>query len=435
MKGNMNAIPTKWSSTLGRYRVYTNAVALMLSAAGSGILGIIYWYFAAHLTSQTSVGRSAAEIAAVTLLATLSQMSFGSVFQRYLPGAGDKARGLVSRAYAICTGLALIIAISYLSLGLAKRFFSPSPRWDAIFVVTVILYTIFALQDSVLISLRVSRWVAVENNLFGVAKLLLLLPFAAYAEGQGIVISWTIPLIATVAVVNWYIFRRRLPDHLQTTTIVQPLPTFAKMLSLAIPQYATSILSMFSTSVVTLIVIAQKGAVENAHYFLVAQIAVVPAIFLWNVSKLFIVEAAHEPEELGRLTRQAVNAMSALVLLSMVVGIVFAHPLLSVFGETYANRGTVLLRMLIIALPGAAVAALYAAFAWIDGRVWFLVIREGITMIIYLAFILILIGHFGINAVGYAAVITSGAEFLLFLPLTIRRIRQIPSARFAKDSP
>ena len=84
-----------------------------------------------------------------------------------------------------------------------------------------------------------------------------------------------------------------------------------------------------------------------------------------------------------------------------------------------------MLRLLLLALPGTAVAAIYIAFAWIDRRMWYLMIREGVTLLVYLSIILYFVGRVGINAVGFAAVITSGVEFLLFLPITIRRIRAI----------
>ncbi len=431
----MKTTLAKWSSRLGPNRIFTNAFALMLSVGGSGVLGILYWYFATHATTQKLVGRAAAEIAAVTLLSTLSQLSFGQVFQRYLPGAGTRAKDFVLTAYSICVGLALVIATSYTALGFANRFFEPSLEWSVLFVFTVALYTIFGLQDYVLVSLRVSRWVAVENNLFGIAKILLVVPLAAYATGQGIILSWSIPLIATVGVVNWYIFRRRLPYYFRESTRDEPLPTLKHILGLAIPQYTTTILSVFSTSVVALIVIARKGAIENAYYFLAAQIAAAPTLLLWNVSRLLIVEAAHEPDELRRLARQAVTAMSVVVVITMGFGITFAHQILSVFGATYANHGTTLLRLFLLSLPGAAVAAIYVALAWIDHRLWYVMVREGVTMIVYLSIILAFIGSVGINAAGYAAVTTSGVEFLLFLPITIRRIQAIPPSGIESISP
>ena len=115
--------------------------------------------------------------------------------------------------------------------------------------------------------------------------------------------------------------------------------------------------------------------------------------------------------------------MGAVLVVAMGVGITFAHPILSIFGSAYASQGTTLLRLLLLALPGTVVASTYAALAWIDGRVWFLMIREGGAILVYLAIVLHLINHDGINSVGYAALVTSGVELVLFLPVTVQRIR------------
>ena len=416
----------RWSDRLSNYRIFTNAFALLVSMAGSGLLGLIYWDLAAHRTSESSVGRAAGEIAAVTLLSSFAQLSYGSIFQRYLPRGGSQSRRFTLNGYIVCSSLALVLSLAYSALGFTHRFFEPSLRWTLLFVATTIVYTIFALEDAVLISLRVSRWVAVENNLFGLAKFLLLFPLAALALGQGIVFSWTLPLIATVLVVNWYIFARRLPEQMRTQTSTEALPSFRRMLSLSIPQYVTSILTMVTTSVATLIVIARLGAVANSHYFLVAQVAAAPALFLWSITRLLVVEAGHNPLALRRHVRQAVSAEVAVIVASIAFGVPLAHSILRLFGPAYADQGTTLLRLLLLALPGTAIAALYAAFAWIDGRLWYLMVREGVVMVVFLSIVLTFIGSRGINAVGYASLATAAAEFLVFLPIVVRRIRALP---------
>lgn len=418
----------KWSNRLAGYRIYTNAFALMISAAGSGLLGLLYWGIGAHLASQKSIGRAAGEIAAVTLLSTFAQLSFGSVFQRFLPRAAQKSRDLVVTGYATSVIAAVVIGIGYLALGFTDRFFPTTFEWSVLFIATVVFYTMFALQDSVLISLRRSRWVALENILFGVAKLALLIPLAGYELGQGVVLSWTIPLVATVIAVNWYIFRKRLPEHIRTSPISETLPSLKHMLSLSIPQFAGTVLSLFSTSIVSLIVIGKLGAVANAHYYLVAQVAITPGLFIWSISRLLIVEVSHEPQDQRRHVRQAIIAMSAVLVVGVGVGTVFARQILGIFGPAYANQGTTLLRLLLLSLPGTVVVATYAALAWIDGRVWALMVREGITLVVNLTIVLVLIRHHGINSVGYAALITSGIEFMLFLPTTLKRIRAVGSA-------
>lgn len=381
------------------------------------------------------MGRATGEIAAVTLLSSIAQLSYGSIFQRFLPSAGEKSRRFVVTGYVVCIMVAFVLAIAYVTLGYAHRFFSPSLSWSVLFIFTVVFFTIFALQDSVLISLRLSRWVAVENNSFGILKLALLLPFAAFAIGQGIIITWIIPLVLTVLVINWYIFIHRLPDYMRATALTQSLPTLRQMMSLSIPQFATTILNMFLTSVVTLIVFVRLGAATNADYFLVAQVAGAPALFLWSVSRLLVVESVHEPSEHRHHAFQAVWASVAILIVSMVIGIIFAHSIMQLFGPTYAQQGTTLLRLLLLALPGTAIAAIYSALAWIDGRVWYLMYRQIAVTIPFLTIVLVFIRRDGIDTVGYADVTMSGLEFLVFLPVTIRRLKSMPKKTVDNSAP
>jgi O-antigen/teichoic acid export membrane protein len=371
-----------------------------------------------------SVGRAAGEIAAITLLSTLSQLSFGPVFQRFLPRAGDASANMVLTGYFASAGTAILISVAYVAFGFADRFFQPSTRWALLFVVTVVFYTVFALQDAVLISLRAARWVAAENILFGVAKLALLVSLASYALGQGIVITWTIPIVATILCVNVYIFTSRIPRHVRDASNVEPLPTLRHTLSLSIPQYAGTVLSIFSVSVISLIVIAKLGAVANAHYYLVAQVASAPSIFIWSISRLLMVEVSHEPKRQLQYIRQSILAMGIVAILGIIVGLFFTHQILGLFGSAYANQGSPLLRLMMLSLPGTVVVATYASLAWIDGRVWLLAIREGASMMFYLLVVFVMIDHQGINSVGYAALATSALELVIFLPLLIRRIRR-----------
>ena len=91
-----HALPSKrrlWAGNL-----IQNAVALMVSSGGSAVLGVIFWATAARLTTAQNVGRASAEIAAMVLLANLSQLSFTTIFDRFLPVAGDRTFRFVTHA-------------------------------------------------------------------------------------------------------------------------------------------------------------------------------------------------------------------------------------------------------------------------------------------------------------------------------------------------
>src|ERR1035437_2002066 len=82
-------------------RLVQNPIALMISSGGTAVIGVIFWVVAAHLASTAAVGRTTAEIAATLLLANLAQLSYGSIFERFLPVAGRFTRDFVTRAYVL----------------------------------------------------------------------------------------------------------------------------------------------------------------------------------------------------------------------------------------------------------------------------------------------------------------------------------------------
>ena len=175
------------------------------------MFGVAFWGVAAHRVSPTVVGRMSAEIAVMMLLATLAQLGFDSTFERFIPIAGDQTRKFITRAYTICILVALGLAFGYVSLGFGNRMIPSSFGWRALFVFMTALWTVFALQDSVLIGLRDSRWVPVKNIIYSVVKLAIIPLTLIISHGQGIFIAWTAPVLLLVLIVNWYLLRRRIP--------------------------------------------------------------------------------------------------------------------------------------------------------------------------------------------------------------------------------
>jgi O-antigen/teichoic acid export membrane protein len=407
-----------WSS-----RLVQNAVALMISSVGSAILGVAFWGTAAHLATATAVGRMSAEITAMILLATLAQLSFGTIFERFLPVAGAETKRFVLRAYVMCVTCGLVVTSIYAFSGLAHSYLPSAFVWRALFVVAVVLWTIFALQDSVLIGLRASRWVPLENILFGAMKLALLPILIATSPDQGIFLAWTIPVIVTLIAVNWYIFRKRIPEHMLKAQ-TESLPQSKELIVLAGAQYATLLYSTITPALVTLIVIQRLGAVANAHYFIPGLITGSLSVFLLSVYKSFVVEAASEPHALRHHTNMAIGTMSAVTVPSVLIGVIFAPFILRLVGSTYATHNTItLLRMLLLSLPLSAVSIFYSAFAWLDRRVWWLAVRDVISVAVFFGVLFSLIDRHGILAIGVASLVTSGLQGVFFLPISIRRYR------------
>jgi O-antigen/teichoic acid export membrane protein len=400
----------------------------MLSSGGTAVLGVVFWGIATHLASSAAIGRTSAEIAAMTLLANLAQLSFGSVFERFLPVAGELTRSFVARAYVMCVSFALVATIVYVSSGFTNRFLPSSFSWRLLFVAAVVFWTIFVLQDSVLIGLRASRWVPVENILFALAKLALLPVFLGVSASQGIFLAWSAPVALAIIGVTWYLFGTRIPEHEAMNPSSEELPSIRELVLLAGAQYTTLILSVFTTSIVTLIVIERLGAVANAYFYVPALISSGVALLLWAITRSFLVEAASEPYALRHHTNVLIGTLAAVLIPCVLVGAVFAPEFLRIFGSSYSVHGTTLLRMLLLSELLGVFSIFYTTFAWLDQRVWWTTLRQLVSVIVYFVVLLTLIGHFGILSVGIASLVSSGVQGIFFLPVSVKRYRLTSNA-------
>ncbi|MDQ2997814.1 MAG: lipopolysaccharide biosynthesis protein, partial [Chloroflexota bacterium] len=120
----------------------------------------------------------------------MAQLSLVSVITRFLPRAGRATGRLVGGAYALTLSVAALAGLLFV---LGVRLWSPalaflvaSPLFALWFVLATMAWCIFTLQDSVLAAMKQAVWVPIENTIFAVAKIALLLLFAWPAARYGI---------------------------------------------------------------------------------------------------------------------------------------------------------------------------------------------------------------------------------------------------------
>ena len=129
-------------------------------------------------------------------------------------------------------------------------------------------WVVFTLQDAALTGLRATKWIPVENLLFGVAKLALLPLFVLVIPGQGIFLAWSAPVFVAVALVTRYLFHTRIPEHESTSHGRSSLPAGKEIASVLGAQGATELVAIVSSLLMPLIVISRLGASANGHFYL-----------------------------------------------------------------------------------------------------------------------------------------------------------------------
>jgi hypothetical protein len=295
-------------------------------------------------------------------------------------------------------------------------FLGSSPFFIGWFTLTVMVWSVFVLQDSALIGLHLATWVPVENAIFATLKIVLLIALAPVLPDYGVLASWTMPLLILIIPVNILIFRVFIPRHVANSkNQAEPLIP-AQIGRYVAGDYAGSLLMEASYAILPLMVIQRLSPAANAHYYMAWVIGYALYLFGINMGQSLLAEGAAEPSRLDAYGyRMLVNTLRLMVPVVAIV-IVGAPYILSVFGEGYALEATAALRLLALSALPYVITTIYLNIARVRRRMLSVVAILSTISVLTLTFSYVLMGEYGITGIGLAWLIsqTAVAAYLLF---------------------
>jgi O-antigen/teichoic acid export membrane protein len=291
------------------------------------------------------------------------------------------------------------------------------------FVASVVLWGVFALQDGVLTALRRAPWVPVENALFGLVKLGLLVAFAGVFVSGGIFASWNVAVLMAVVPINVLIYRRLIRNRSTSKASATPL-SFQGVTRFVGVDYIGSLLLQTYTTALPLVIVATLGAGANADFYVAYAIIASVDLLSANLATSLLVEGAHDEDRLREYTRRVLQR-STLLLVGIILFLELAAPyLLKVFGDGYAQDSTTLLRILALASLPRMVNIVYMGAMRVERRVGRVVMIQAAISVLVLSLTLALGSEIGVNGVGLAWLCAHCAVALTLLPWLLRTLRR-----------
>lgn len=401
-----------------------NGYALIINVGATSVLGLLYWIVAAHLYSAAEVGVGNAAINLIQLLAGIGgQVTFGAALARFIPRAGARSKRLASSAYLLAGGAGILVSLLYfagLQLNLYPVVLGRSWLVAGALGGSVTVWCVFALQDAVLTGIRQAVWIPVENGIYGVAKIGLLVALAHVTQHYGIFTSFTLPAFVVLFPTNYAIFRRLLPRHMAAHA-GEPASVTARTVGRFMGgDYLGTILFMASGTVLPLLVLARLGR-ANAGYFASAFL-IIYALDLVSVSLgvALMVEGAMDRSMLRHHAATVARRILAIIGPAVVVIELFAPRILSIFSPAYAQHGSGLLRLLAFAVLAKAVTALYISLCRVERRVSQIAFWQATLLVLTAGTSWVLMGRFGLKGVGIGDVASQAFVALCLLPSIFR---------------
>jgi O-antigen/teichoic acid export membrane protein len=403
--------------------LYRQGYALVLNSGLASLFGIVYWLLAARHYAPHVLGLNSAAISAMMFLAGLSQLNLMSALMRFIPVSGRQSTRFVLSSYLLSVTIAAVVALVFL-LGLdvwapTLRFLSSNPALVLWFIAATMTWCVFNLQDSVLIGVSAAMFVPLENVVYSVVKIALLVALVDASPHYGIFASWTAALVVSLLPVNLLIFRQLLPRHVRAGDDRLSSPTRHQIARFVSADYLGSLFWLGATMLMPVIVVALDGGTANAYFSLAWMIAAPLYAVSANTGASLVVTASRDEGGLPAYGRQVLTQTAGIVIPLAIVLAVAAPHVLSLFGAKYAAHSGATLSLLALSAIPNVVNALYVSVYRVRRRMSAVLMLLGCLCGLALGLGVTLLQLLGIPGVGLAWLIAQSlvaAVLLLIEP-------------------
>lgn len=415
--------PGRVRSRLARARLEVDSFALTVSAGVTAVVGVAFWAIAARGYAPAEVGRGAAVVTTATMLATLSNLSLGGMYERFLRLAGTRALPLLSRGGLAGAGLSLLLSLGFLALGPTDRLFAHT--WElALFPLLTVALSGFALLDGILVGLRRATWAAGKNVAHAIAKAALVL-VAAVVTGSGFVLplAWagTAALLGGCCVVLVVRHVRAEPAFREPPS----LPSTQELASYFGGTYGILVLSALPPLVIPLIVLTRLGAEVNAYFTVGWTVFSAGSLMLGTLIGPYLSAMAAPDGQEASLTRRFVLMLSGVALATGVALWVVAPLLLSIFGDDYSEQAVGLIRLMAWVMPLSVVGSVYGGLSRTVRRLRLAVGMQVFSTIALIAGCWWATGRYGLDGIGYTYLAVGAVTTAVLLVPSVRLIRSV----------
>ncbi|GAA5055713.1 O-antigen/teichoic acid export membrane protein [Thermocatellispora tengchongensis] len=390
-----------------RNPLFRNGYALMANTAITAVLGMGYWLLAARLYTPEDFGRGQALITGMRLFASLTALGFVGALARFIPVSGKRTAHLVVRAYVVAGATGVTAAFGFLlTLPLWGETYQRLAGFGPglFFLASVLVWSIFTLQDVTLAGLRKATWVPVNSICFGLVKMAMLVGLASALPDDGIFVSWIIPTAMALIPINIFIFGFVIPRHVRENApaaeTTRP-PTLREIGRFLAGDYPGTLSILAIVYVIPVMVASQVDEATFGYFSMAHTLGSLIETLAMNMATSLTVEGSIAKTQLARNARHALRRAFMIIVPVVVVTIVAAPLILSIFGPDFAEQGTHLLRLMALAVLPRVLIEIYLSGLRARSEARKLALVQIGLAVTVLASTMALFPYFGVEAVGY----------------------------------
>lgn len=399
---------------LGRVPLYANALFLMTANVSNAVFGFVFWIVVARFYTAEQVGLASATIAGMGFVVSLSRLGLETGLVRFLQQSHEHALATINTVLTIGLIVSVAVALVFIAgLGLcspALVFIKENPVYLAAFVVFCSVSTLSMLVDYACISERQSHFALARSLIFGVLKIPLAVLLVGILDAFGIFSSWGIASVVALLISILFFLPRAQPGYRFFFTIKKKV--VKDMLRFSFANYIATFLWGIPGIVFPIMVLNMLGAETNAYFYVAWAIGGVLTMIPMSVSTSLFAEGSYDRTQLRSITSRSLKMVGLLLCPAVVLVLVIADKLLLLFGGSYSESATSLLRILALGALPVSVNSIFIGIKQVQQDLKALLGLTAFTAVAALGLALVFVPRLGIEGAGIGWVVGQTAAAL-----------------------
>jgi O-antigen/teichoic acid export membrane protein len=352
-----------------------NSIYIMGTGVATSIFGYFFWILATHLYSPYAIGLGSALISAMTLASILANLGMGSTLVQTLPRRETGYAWSLTLNAGLATGILaglLAGAIMVIALPLFSNQFAIVGQYAGyalVLVVGVPLMTVSTLLDQAFIAERAAHNMLVRNAAIAVLKIpLMVLPVVLLAQVGALGIFSSGVLAIAVAVIGGLLLLVPRLGRAYCLAVRGIVGQVRSMLSLLTGNYFINLGGLATGYLLPVLVAARLSPADNAYYYTTTRVGDFILLGSAAVASSLFAEGSHAANDLPRKVRSSAVIIGMVLGPGMLVCFLGAPYILSVFGPSYAQHGSIVLRIEATSAVPDAITSIYISVLRIQRR-------------------------------------------------------------------
>ncbi|MCD0450136.1 oligosaccharide flippase family protein [Actinocorallia sp. API 0066] len=321
---------------------YRGSILLLCNTVSLAGFGFVFWTLAARTYPEAAVGRLAAVTAAVNLLATFAALGLPNTVLRHVKEAGNPRElvAVIVVTVSVLGGLLAAFGLVVVGPVLPESMAMHHGGGSALLVtVLVVLTAVGSAIDAGLIAVRAAGTLLLKNLVGSVTKIVAL-PLLADLDSGGLIAAYGLGTIVAALLGVGTLWKRLRPVPRRTGTRA----VLRRYVSFSLGNYVGTVFGILPSTIVPLMVLAERGEVETAWFAVAFQLVGFLNFIPSTASQVMFAEARQGG--LISYFRKAFKSIYVMLLPASLVMYALAPYLLLPFGDDYSEAGTGVLRVL-----------------------------------------------------------------------------------------